>query len=168
MALGTLEPFRNIYLFVYLYPFTHTFSNEWLGFVVVMISADMQQRVLRFSRTVPGKKLLEGAGVQICRTIGYQDVRVDPFLMLDELRLPAERASAGFPDHPHRGFETCTLMMDGKMQHQDSCGNKGVIEAGGAQWMTAGRGIIHSEMPVVTNGDLHGFQLWINLPGRCT
>lgn len=109
---------------------------------------------------------MEGAGVQICRTIGYQDVRVDPFLMLDELRLPAEKASAGFPDHPHRGFETCTIMKSGRMEHRDSVGNHGVICPGGVQWMTAGRGIIHSEMPVVTSGDLHGFQLWINLPAK--
>lgn len=109
---------------------------------------------------------MEGAGVQICRTIGFQDVRVDPFLMLDELRLPAEKAAAGFPSHPHRGFETCTIMKSGKMEHKDSVGNQGVICPGGVQWMTAGRGIIHSEMPVVTSGDLHGFQLWINLPAK--
>lgn len=109
---------------------------------------------------------MEGAGVQICRTIGYQDVRVDPFLMLDELKLPAEKAAAGFPSHPHRGFETCTIMKSGKMEHKDSVGNHGVICPGGVQWMTAGRGIIHSEMPVVTSGDLHGFQLWINLPAK--
>uniref|UniRef100_A0A7S1GG26 Pirin n=1 Tax=Picochlorum oklahomense TaxID=249345 RepID=A0A7S1GG26_9CHLO len=115
---------------------------------------------------VRGKKLMEGAGVQICRTIGYGDVRVDPYLMLDELRLPAEKASAGFPDHPHRGFETCTIMKRGKMEHRDSVGNKGVICDGGVQWMTAGRGIVHSEMPVVSEGDLHGFQLWINLPAK--
>lgn len=115
---------------------------------------------------VRGKKLMEGAGVQICRTIGYGDIRVDPYLMLDELRLPAEKASAGFPDHPHRGFETCTIMKRGKMEHRDSVGNKGVICDGGVQWMTAGRGIVHSEMPIVSEGDLHGFQLWINLPAK--
>lgn len=115
---------------------------------------------------VRGKKLMEGAGVQICRTIGFGDVRVDPYLMLDELRLPAEQASAGFPDHPHRGFETCTIMKRGKMEHRDSVGNKGIIGDGGVQWMTAGRGIVHSEMPVISEGDLHGFQLWINLPAK--
>ncbi|KIY95830.1 hypothetical protein MNEG_12133 [Monoraphidium neglectum] len=80
--------------------------------------------------------------------------------MLDELKLPADRASAGFPDHPHRGFETCSIMLSGRMEHADSMGNKGVIGPGGVQWMTAGRGVVHSEMPVVEEGLLHGFQLW--------
>eukprot|EP00775_Hariotina_reticulata_P012007 gene12007-12151_t len=110
-------------------------------------------------------KLSEGAGVQIRRTVGTPMLRnLDPFLMLDELKLPVNQATAGFPDHPHRGFETCTIMMEGEMQHKDSAGNKGVIGPGGVQWMTAGRGIIHSEMPVSREGRLWGFQLWINLP----
>jgi redox-sensitive bicupin YhaK (pirin superfamily) len=113
-------------------------------------------------------KLMEGAGVQICRTIGTPSIRnLDPFLMLDELRLPAESAAAGFPDHPHRGFSTCSIMLSGRMEHRDSQGNAGVIGAGGVQFMTAGRGIIHSEMPVVEGGEmLHGFQLWVNLPAK--
>jgi len=86
--------------------------------------------------------------------------------MLDELKLPSKQAFAGFPDHPHRGFETCSIMLEGEMEHQDSVGNRGVIGPGGVQWMTAGRGIIHSEMPRVTDGILHGFQLWINLPKK--
>lgn len=110
---------------------------------------------------------MEGAGVRICRTVGTFDQRVDPFLMLDELKLPSHQAAAGFPDHPHRGFHTCSIMLQGKMEHKDSMGNSGVITTGGVQWMTAGRGIVHSEMPVVEHGkDLHGFQLWINLPAR--
>lgn len=81
--------------------------------------------------------------------------------------MPSEKATAGFPDHPHRGFCTCTIMLSGEMRHKDSMGNQGVIGPGGVQWMTAGRGIIHSEMPVVEPGkDLHGFQLWINLPSK--
>jgi hypothetical protein len=80
--------------------------------------------------------------------------------MLDELKAPAKSAAAGFPDHPHRGFETCSIMLEGEMEHADSVGNRGVIGPGGVQWMTAGRGIIHSEMPRVTDGMLHGFQLW--------
>ena len=180
-----------------------------------------------------------GAGVRICRTLGTSKLRnLDPFLMLDELRMPARQASAGFPDHPHRGFETCSIMFSGKMEHHDSVGNQvrmfdagngeytkransdlhilacmtdacrssiiivlqnshaslpsciktgsipvvtlqvrsadathcvfsqGVIGPGGVQWMTAGRGIVHSEMPKVTEGDLWGFQLWINLPAK--
>ncbi|CAD7702116.1 unnamed protein product [Ostreobium quekettii] len=110
---------------------------------------------------------MEGAGVRICRTVGTHELRnLDPYLMLDELRLPASEATAGFPDHPHRGFETCSIMISGKMEHRDSAGNHGVIGPGGVQWMTAGRGIVHSEMPKVTSGDLWGFQLWINLPQK--
>lgn len=116
---------------------------------------------------VRGQKQMEGAGVRICRTVGTHSLRnLDPFLMLDELKMPADEASAGFPDHPHRGFETCSIMLSGKMDHWDSMGNKGTIETGGVQWMTAGRGVVHSEMPVVTSGQLHGFQLWINLPAK--
>lgn len=97
------------------------------------------------------------SGVRICRTIGTGHLRnLDPFLMLDELKMPAHEASAGFPDHPHRGFETCSIMLSGKMEHRDSYGNHGVIGPGGVQWMTAGRGIVHSEMPKVTEGMLHG------------
>lgn len=111
--------------------------------------------------------MMEGAGVRICRTIGTHQMRnLDPYLMLDEMRLPAEEATAGFPDHPHRGFETCSIMISGKMEHRDSAGNQGVIDSGGVQWMTAGRGVVHSEMPKVTSGDLWGFQLWINLPKK--
>ncbi|KAI8473653.1 MAG: RmlC-like cupin domain-containing protein [Monoraphidium minutum] len=119
------------------------------------------------TKVVQGTKLMEGAGVQICRTVGTPALRnLDPFLMLDELKLPSNRASAGFPDHPHRGFETCSIMLSGRMEHADSMGNKGVIGPGGVQWMTAGRGVVHSEMPVVDEGNLHGFQLWINLPQK--
>ena len=99
------------------------------------------------------------------RTIGA-GVRVDPFLMLDELKLPAGKASAGFPDHPHRGMATCTIMLAGRMEHRDSIGNSGIIKGGGVQWMEAARGIIHSEHPVAEDPNelLHGFQLWVNLP----
>ncbi|GBF99099.1 hypothetical protein Rsub_11908 [Raphidocelis subcapitata] len=120
------------------------------------------------AKVVQGTKVMEGAGVQICRTVGTPALRnLDPFLMLDELKLPSDRASAGFPDHPHRGFETCSILLSGRMEHADSMGNKGVIGPGGVQWMTAGRGVVHSEMPVVERGQLlHGFQLWVNLPKR--
>mmetsp|Transcript_21360 Transcript_21360/g.46698 ORF Transcript_21360/g.46698 Transcript_21360/m.46698 type:complete len:293 (-) Transcript_21360:786-1664(-) len=119
------------------------------------------------TKVVQGSKQMEGAGVQICRTVGTSKLRnLDPYLMLDELKLPAKAAFAGFPDHPHRGFETCSIMLSGQMEHKDSAGNHGVIGPGGVQWMTAGRGIIHSEMPKSTEGLLHGFQLWINLPAK--
>ncbi|KAK9829809.1 hypothetical protein WJX72_008023 [[Myrmecia] bisecta] len=118
-------------------------------------------------QVVQGQKMMEGAGVQVCRTLGTSALRnLDPYLMLDELRLPAKKAFAGFPDHPHRGFETCSIMLEGKMEHRDMLGNQGVIGPGGVQWMTAGRGIVHSEMPKVTDGELWGFQLWINLPAK--
>jgi quercetin 2,3-dioxygenase len=110
----------------------------------------------------------DGAGVKLKRVIGTPALDlVDPFLMLDEFGSDdPESWIAGFPDHPHRGFETVTVMLDGRVRHADSVGNAGVIEAGDVQWMTAGRGIIHSEMPERAEGRLRGFQLWVNLPGR--
>lgn len=103
----------------------------------------------------------------ITRTVGTAALRnLDPYLMLDELKLPANQAAAGFPDHPHRGFETCSIMLEGEMEHKDSAGNQGIIGPGGVQWMTAGRGIIHSEMPRSVRGRLWGFQLWVNLPSK--
>ncbi len=108
----------------------------------------------------------DGAGVKLMRSLGQsQTARLDPFLMLD--CFSSEEASdyiAGFPAHPHRGFETVTYMLDGHMRHQDHLGNVGELRSGGAQWMTAGRGIIHSEMPQQESGRMRGFQLWINLP----
>jgi hypothetical protein len=134
-----------------------------------IIEMSTTQQVLRpITKVVQGMKLSEGAGVKICRTVGTPKLRnLDPFLMLDELKLPVNQAAAGFPNHPHRGFETCSIMLEGEMQHKDSAGNSGVIGPGGVQWMTAGRGIIHSEMPVSSRqGRLWGFQLWINLPKK--
>ena len=108
----------------------------------------------------------DGAGVSLKRVIGSPSLRmVDPFLMLDEFGSPEPgRHDAGFPDHPHRGFETVTYMLAGRMRHEDSKGNAGVIGAGGVQWMTAGSGIVHSEMPEPDDGVMWGFQLWVNLP----
>ena len=110
----------------------------------------------------------DGAGVKLRRSLGQaQGMRHDPFLMLDEFSSEsADDYLAGFPDHPHRGFETVTYMLDGHMLHQDHLGNRGDLKSGGAQWMTAGRGIIHSEMPQQQSGRMRGFQLWINLPAR--
>ncbi|KAK9826662.1 hypothetical protein WJX74_008539 [Apatococcus lobatus] len=119
------------------------------------------------TKVVQGTKQMEGAGTRICRTIGTPALRnLDPFLMLDELKCPADQASAGFPDHPHRGFETCSIMLSGEMEHYDSAGNHGIIGPGGVQWMTAGRGLVHSEMPHTKDGMMWGFQLWINLPAK--
>jgi redox-sensitive bicupin YhaK (pirin superfamily) len=110
----------------------------------------------------------DGAGVKLRRTIGQQrGLYHDPFLMLDEFASdnPGDYI-AGFPAHPHRGFETVTYLLDGHMLHEDHLGNRGDLKSGGVQWMTAGRGIIHSEMPQQLEGRMRGFQLWINLPAR--
>jgi redox-sensitive bicupin YhaK (pirin superfamily) len=108
----------------------------------------------------------DGAGVKLRRSIGSQrGLYVDPFLMLDEFSTDnPDDYIAGFPAHPHRGFETVTYMLDGHLLHEDHLGNRGDLKSGGAQWMTAGRGIIHSEMPQQTQGRMRGFQLWVNLP----
>lgn len=108
----------------------------------------------------------DGAGVKLRRSIGQSPTaRLDPFLMLDEFGTEnPDDYIAGFPDHPHRGFETVTYMLDGHMLHQDHMGNRGDLRSGDVQWMTAGRGIIHSEMPQQLEGRMRGFQLWINLP----
>ncbi len=110
----------------------------------------------------------DGDGVKIFRSIGsYSLPQLDPFLLLDELKSDeAKDYIGGFPPHPHRGFETVTYMLEGQMRHKDSAGNEGVIGAGDIQWMTAGSGIIHSEMPEQEDGRLWGFQLWINLPAE--
>lgn len=115
-----------------------------------------------------GMPTTDGAGVSLTRVIGQPRLRnLDPFLMLDRFHSDDPNAYiAGFPDHPHRGFETVTVMLDGRMRHRDHKGNSGLILGGGSQWMTAGRGIVHSEMPEQDNGLMSGFQLWINLPAR--
>ncbi|MFI4914573.1 MAG: pirin family protein [Steroidobacterales bacterium] len=110
----------------------------------------------------------DGAGVKLRRSLGSQrGIHVDPFLMLDEFYSDkAEDYIGGFPSHPHRGFETVTYMLDGHMRHEDHMGNRGDLKPGDVQWMTAAHGIIHSEMPLQTEGRMRGFQLWINLPSR--
>jgi redox-sensitive bicupin YhaK (pirin superfamily) len=119
-------------------------------------------------KKVAGIPATDGAGVKLKRVIGSSALdMIDPFLMLDEFGSDdPESWIAGFPEHPHRGFETVTIMLDGRVKHADSVGNQGVIEAGDVQWMTAGSGIIHSEMPERADGRLRGFQLWVNLPGK--
>jgi len=110
----------------------------------------------------------DGDGVKINRIAGRQINSVlDPFLMVDEINSDdAADYIGGFPEHPHRGFETITYMKAGRMRHRDHMGNEGVIEAGDVQWMTAGKGVLHSEMPEQSNGLLHGFQIWLNLPAN--
>jgi len=119
-------------------------------------------------KTVTGVPATDGAGVKLKRVIGTPALdMLDPFLMLDEFGSDDPQSwIAGFPEHPHRGFETVTIMLEGRVRHADSVGNQGALEAGDVQWMTAGRGIIHSEMPERAEGRLRGFQLWANLPGR--
>ena len=117
-------------------------------------------------RRVPGVDSMDGAGVRIRRSVGKsQFARIDPFLMLDCFSSDdPDDYIAGFPAHPHRGFETVTYMLDGLMKHRDHMGNEGILRPGSVQWMTAGRGVIHEEMPQQENGLMRGFQLWVNLP----
>ncbi|HBI68202.1 MAG TPA: hypothetical protein DDZ22_04035 [Massilia sp.] len=119
-------------------------------------------------RVVTGQYVMDGAGVKINRVLtSTLQRRLDPFLMLDAFG--SDKAGdyiAGFPEHPHRGFETVTYMLAGRMRHRDSAGNEGLVTNGGVQWMTAGRGVIHSEMPEQNEGLMEGFQLWLNLPAK--
>lgn len=118
-------------------------------------------------RVIESVATSDGAGVRLRRSLGQgQGARLDPFLMLDEFSSdnPGDYI-AGFPPHPHRGFETVTYMLDGNMRHEDHFGNVGELKSGSVQWMSAGRGIVHSEMPQQEQGRMRGFQLWINLPG---
>ena len=132
------------------------------------VRAETVTRSRQVERQVPGVPTSDGAGVKLTRVL-TQDLqqRLDPFLMLDAFASDdPDDYIAGFPDHPHRGFETVTYMIAGRMQHRDSAGHEGLLENGGVQWMTAGRGVIHSEIPQQEEGRMEGFQLWLNLPGR--
>lgn len=122
----------------------------------------------RVERVIAGREVSDGDGVRINRILTQElQRRLDPFLMLDLFGSdqPADYIG-GFPDHPHRGFETVTFMLEGRMRHRDSAGNEGLLVGGGVQWMTAGRGVIHSEMPEQADGLMEGFQLWLNLPAK--
>ena len=124
--------------------------------------------VRTLQKIIPSVLSSDGAGVKLRRSLGAtQGVRHDPFLMLDEFGTDnPDDYIGGFPPHPHRGFETVTYMLDGHMQHKDHMGNTGDLGPGGVQWMSAARGVIHSEMPRQTEGRMRGFQLWINLPAK--
>ncbi|MGZ4994636.1 MAG: pirin family protein [Methylobacter sp.] len=128
----------------------------------------MNKQTRQLAAVISGKNTSDGAGVKLKRIVSPQQKNVfDPFILLDEFGSdqPTDYVG-GFPDHPHRGFETVTYMLEGAMLHRDHLGNEGHLRAGDVQWMTAAHGIIHSEMPEQENGLLHGFQLWINLPAK--
>lgn len=122
----------------------------------------------RVKTVMPSQPTPEGGGVIVRRTIGTRKLDYyDPFLLLDEFNTENPKDYiAGFPEHPHRGFETVTYMLDGLMEHRDHKGNHGVLSPGAVQWMTAGKGIVHSEMPKQKEGKMHGFQMWVNLPAK--
>jgi redox-sensitive bicupin YhaK (pirin superfamily) len=126
------------------------------------------ENVREVKQVVNGQRTSDGDGVKLTRLIGYQSLdMLDPFILMDSFGSdkPLDYIG-GFPSHPHRGFETVTYMLAGKMRHKDNVGNNGVIKEGGVQWMSAGRGVIHSEMPEQVNGLLSGIQLWVNLPKK--
>ncbi|MDD3884349.1 MAG: pirin family protein [Gallionella sp.] len=127
---------------------------------------DAIRKTRTIEQIVTGVATSDGAGVSLTRVLtGRLQQRLDPFLMLDAFGSDDPHDYiAGFPDHPHRGFETITYMLSGRMRHRDSAGHEGLLENGGVQWMTAGRGVIHSEIPEQENGVMEGFQLWLNLP----
>ena len=122
----------------------------------------------KIKKIIEGIDTSDGAGVKLRRIIGGPDLNMlDPFLLFDEFGSEnPDDYIAGFPPHPHRGFETITYMLNGKFRHKDSAGNEGLLTDGSVQWMTAGRGVIHSEMPEKTDGLVRGFQLWLNLPKK--
>lgn len=126
------------------------------------------QQSRSIERLIEGVATSDGAGVKLTRVLtGKLQQRLDPFLMLDAFSSDnPDDYIAGFPDHPHRGFETVTYMLAGRMRHRDSAGHEGLLKNGGVQWMTAGRGIIHSEIPEQQDGMMEGFQLWLNLPSQ--
>lgn len=126
------------------------------------------QKSRHIEQLIEGVQTSDGAGVKLTRVLtGKLQRRLDPFLMLDAFGSDVpDDYIAGFPDHPHRGFETVTYMLSGRMRHRDSAGNEGLLANGGVQWMTAGRGVIHSEMPEQEQGVMEGFQLWVNLPAK--
>ncbi len=123
--------------------------------------------VRQIRQLVPAQPTSDGDGVKIQRVAGFNNRNFSPFLMMDELKSD-QRADyvGGFPPHPHRGIETLTYMLQGHFQHKDHMGNVGELRSGGAQWMAAGQGVIHSEMPIMEDGQLHGFQIWINQPAK--
>src|SRR3984885_9816194 len=129
---------------------------------------DQTTNIRPVAKLVHGMPTNDGAGVKLTRVIGGPGLpELDPFLLLDEIRSDdGADYIGGFPEHPHRGFETVTYVLAGRMRHGDNKGNKGLLVPGSVQWMTAGRGIVHSEMPEQEEGLMQGFQLWVNLPAK--
>ena len=136
--------------------------------MTTLLPSDVIHQSRSIEQIVTGRATSDGAGVTLTRYLEASlQQRLDPFLMLDAFGSDdPEQYIAGFPDHPHRGFETITYMLQGRMLHRDSAGNQGLLESGGVQWMNAGRGVIHSEMPQQEAGRMAGFQLWLNLPSQ--
>ena len=128
----------------------------------------MSSKTRKINRVIRAMETSDGAGVRLKRSLGTPQLDyLDPFLLLDEFKSEDRNDYiAGFPDHPHRGFETVTYMLAGSMEHKDHTGNQGTLVSGSVQWMTAGKGIIHSEMPKQEDGLMWGFQLWVNLPAE--
>ncbi|WP_070971878.1 pirin family protein [Vibrio sonorensis] len=123
--------------------------------------------VKQIFQTIPMHDTSDGDGVKIRRVTGFNNASFSPFLMVDELKSDNQADYVGgFPPHPHRGIETLTYMINGHFEHKDHMGNVGQLKSGGAQWMASGRGVIHSEMPIMQDGQLHGFQIWINQPAK--
>lgn len=121
--------------------------------------------IRRIKQVIQAQPSSDGDGVRIQRVPVFNNTSFSPYLMIDELKsISPDDYIGGFPAHPHRGIETLTYMLNGHFQHKDHLGNVGELRDGGAQWMSAGKGVIHSEMPMMTDGSLHGFQIWINLP----
>jgi redox-sensitive bicupin YhaK (pirin superfamily) len=149
--------------------------REWLAGTLGVVAATACRTPLvraritrRLEHVLAGMPTMDGAGVKLMRIIGQPALRnLDPFILLDRFHSDEPEAYIrGFPDHPHRGFETVTVMLEGRMRHRDTKGGSGLIRGGGAQWMTAGRGIVHSEMQEQEQGLMSGFQLWVNLPSK--
>ena len=138
------------------------------GHGIEFLEREKKMTTRTLERIIASVATSDGAGVKLRRSLGSaQALRLDPFLMLDEFYSDnPDDYLAGFPSHPHRGFETVTYMLDGHMRHEDSLGNRGDLKPGDVQWMSAARGIIHSEMPQQTKGRMRGFQLWVNLPAK--
>lgn len=130
--------------------------------------SEVVNKVRSVQQTLTGQETADGAGVRLTRLIGGGQLpQLDPFLLLDDFRSDnPDDYIGGFPPHPHRGFETVSYLLAGKLEHRDNAGHTGILQAGGVQWMTAGRGVIHSEMPQQQDGLLAGFQLWVNLPAK--
>lgn len=136
--------------------------------LLLTIESEHVTRSRGIERTIKGIPTSDGAGVKLTRVLSQSlQKRLDPFLMLDAFGTEnPDDYIGGFPDHPHRGFETITYMIAGRMRHRDSAGNEGLLQNGGVQWMTAGKGVVHSELPEQEEGAMEGFQLWLNLPAK--